>query len=344
MAAGLIASGAALPSAAVAATGPPTVTATVLPVPVSMERGDYTVTAITSGPIINADLGMTATVTGPGDGYDFLIFDNPSGDGVTWVAHSSIDQYDGDPGTWTASDFNGLWTDDSGFDHYATLATTSPVTFTVVRSLPGVSTKPLLAALDHGRESSSGYARSKFGDWIDADHDGCDTRYEVLISEAVDKPRVTRSCDLRGGYWLSRYDAKTRTKPSALEVDHVVALAEAWESGAKKWNAATRLRYANDLKFKATLIAVTAHSNRSKGRGRIDWSQSVTERAMAGAVTTMILNILDSMIRGPEHEWDRRAIGESAALVLSRTTELSDSPEYRRLRNSLLERGFPIGK
>jgi hypothetical protein len=50
-----------------------------------------------------------------------------------------------------------------------------------------------------------------------------------------------------------------------LDIDHVVPLAEAWQSGAWRWSTATRTRYANDLGYRPSLIAVTAHTNRSKG-------------------------------------------------------------------------------
>jgi hypothetical protein len=112
---------------------------------------------------------------------------------------------------------------------------------------------------------SSGYDRSAFKLWIDADHDGCDTRREVLIAEATTKPRVGSGCSFTGGRWYSPYDGVTTTDSSSFDIDHLVPLAEAWRSGAWKWNADTRMRYANDLGYGPDLVAVSAHSNRSKG-------------------------------------------------------------------------------
>jgi hypothetical protein len=48
-----------------------------------------------------------------------------------------------------------------------------------------------------------GYSRSLFRHWIDADKDGCNTRYEVLIAEAIVKPKVGAGCYLTGGKWKS---------------------------------------------------------------------------------------------------------------------------------------------
>jgi hypothetical protein len=128
-----------------------------------------------------------------------------------------------------------------------------------------VSARTLLRDLDVKSETNAGYDRNKLRHWVDtADADVCNARYEVLIAEAVTKPRVTSSCRLYGGKWRSKYDGKTTTDPSTFDVDHVVALAEAWGSGAKRWTAGTRQRFANDLRYGASLIAVSASSNRSK--------------------------------------------------------------------------------
>ena len=119
--------------------------------------------------------------------------------------------------------------------------------------------------LTNAGEKYPGYNRSAFKHWIDADKNGCDTRAEVLIAEAVEKPKIGPKCKLTGGKWVSAYDGKTITNPSQLDVDHLVPLAEAWRSGAWKWTAAQRQAFANDLENSEALIAVTASTNRSKG-------------------------------------------------------------------------------
>jgi len=110
-----------------------------------------------------------------------------------------------------------------------------------------------------------GYSRSLFRHWIDADKDGCNTRYEVLIAEAIVKPKVGAGCYLTGGKWKSPYEGKVFTNPTGLDIDHMVPLAEAWRSGAWAWSAAERMEFANDLEDPRSLLAVTASLNRSKG-------------------------------------------------------------------------------
>ncbi|MFF9788557.1 HNH endonuclease family protein [Streptomyces nigrescens] len=114
-------------------------------------------------------------------------------------------------------------------------------------------------------ESRTGYERDKFHLWIDADHDGCDTRKEVLLAEAVKKPREGKNCRLTGGSWRSYYDDKTVTDARKLDIDHVVPLAEAWDSGASKWSTKRREQYANDLGAERSLVAVSLGPNRTKG-------------------------------------------------------------------------------
>jgi hypothetical protein len=113
-------------------------------------------------------------------------------------------------------------------------------------------------------EVRTGYARSKFTHWIDADSDGCNTRNEVLIAEAVTKPQIGARCALTGGKWISYYDRRTWTDRGRLDIDHMVPLAEAWDSGASKWTAARRKAYANDLGDIRSLVAVTDSVNQSK--------------------------------------------------------------------------------
>ena len=113
-------------------------------------------------------------------------------------------------------------------------------------------------------DKATGYDRSLFKHWIDADKDGCNTRGEVLVEEAIVKPKIGLKCKLTGGKWLSAYDGKTITNSSLLDVDHMVPLAEAWRSGAWKWTPAQRQVFANDLENSEALIAVTLSTNRSK--------------------------------------------------------------------------------
>jgi hypothetical protein len=67
------------------------------------------------------------------------------------------------------------------------------------------------------------------------------------------------------GDWYSLYDGLTFTDPAELDIDHMVPLAEAWDSGASSWDAARRQAYANDLDHPQALRAVSAAANRSKG-------------------------------------------------------------------------------
>ncbi|MFE2041951.1 HNH endonuclease family protein [Streptomyces sp. NPDC059477] len=115
-------------------------------------------------------------------------------------------------------------------------------------------------------ESRDGYERSSFKHWNAGaiPSDGCNTRAETLIAEAVDEPQVLAGCKLSGGRWWSYYDAQWFTSAAALDIDHMVPLAEAWDSGASLWTAERREAYANDLGAPTSLVAVSAASNRSK--------------------------------------------------------------------------------
>jgi hypothetical protein len=114
-------------------------------------------------------------------------------------------------------------------------------------------------------EVQSGYDRDLFRHWVDSDGDGCDARREVLIAESTTPVSVGSGCSLSGGTWSSAFDGVTTTDASSFDIDHFVPLKEAWDSGAHGWDSGTRQRFANDLEFTGSLIAVSASSNRSKG-------------------------------------------------------------------------------
>ncbi|MFF5728198.1 HNH endonuclease family protein [[Kitasatospora] papulosa] len=114
-------------------------------------------------------------------------------------------------------------------------------------------------------EDRTGYTRSSFKHWNSGDlADGCNTRNEVLLAEAITAPVVGAGCKLTGGVWLSYYDGQQVTDPGALDIDHMVPLAEAWDSGASAWTPARREAYANDQGAATSLVAVTARTNRQK--------------------------------------------------------------------------------
>lgn len=115
-------------------------------------------------------------------------------------------------------------------------------------------------------ESRAGYSRDKFRHWntgLDP-ADGCNTRAEVLLAEASEAPSVAAGCKIGEGEWLSYYDEQEVTDPAKLDIDHMVPLAEAWDSGASGWDAKRREAYANDQDAAASLVAVTARTNRQK--------------------------------------------------------------------------------
>lgn len=138
---------------------------------------------------------------------------------------------------------------------------TSPQLANAITSPMSITPTSMLAKLKVAPERySSAYDRSLFRHWIDENGDGCDTRDEVLARESL----TPVSCSLSGGRWVSRYDKVKTTNPSSFDIDHFIPLKEAWESGAWGWDSNTRQRFANDLGYKFSLIAVSASSNRSK--------------------------------------------------------------------------------
>jgi hypothetical protein len=146
---------------------------------------------------------------------------------------------------------------------FLTVQTASPAAATPA-AIRTMSTHALLDHLTVGSTYHRGYVRSKFSLW--SEHpDGCNTRYQVLIRDAVRKPIVEAGCYLAHGKWVSPYDGFTTTNPTKIQIDHVVPLAVAWGSGAWRWDAATRKAFANDLGTSYDLLAVSGRSNEAKG-------------------------------------------------------------------------------
>lgn len=140
----------------------------------------------------------------------------------------------------------------------STQSPTPPTTRGSLALIEGIESLPV------ADEHRSGYDRRLFKHWVDADSDGCDARREVLIAESVTPVSVGASCSITGGSWYSYYDGATWTLTGDVDIDHMVALAEAWDSGAWAWSDAQRQAYANDLDLDAALVAVTDNVNQSK--------------------------------------------------------------------------------
>jgi hypothetical protein len=124
----------------------------------------------------------------------------------------------------------------------------------------GANAGKLLATLPVAAESSrAGYDETLFPHWDDEDHDGCDTRCEVLAAEKR-----------RDGTWFSWWDAKLVSISGYLAVDEVVDPAEAWDSGASHWSAAKRDAFAD---WQDNLVVVGRKTDEAKGdRDAGQWS------------------------------------------------------------------------
>ncbi|MFB7655007.1 MULTISPECIES: HNH endonuclease family protein [unclassified Streptomyces] len=162
----------------------------------------------------------------------------------------------------------------------ASLAVLPLTVSTPAHAADTLSLTDAIAALPVADESRAGYDRDAFRHWNSGANpsDGCNTRAEVLIAEAVEPPTVGAKCRLTGGRWWSYYDQMWVTSASGLDIDHMGPLAEAWDSGASTWSAQRREAYANDLGADASLVAVTARSNRSKSdQDPAQWLPPATE-------------------------------------------------------------------
>lgn len=130
------------------------------------------------------------------------------------------------------------------------------------------------------RDSADGgapdYSREAFGQaWADEDHNGCDTRNDILKRDLA-RPTFkagTHDCVVLSGTLAEPYTGtviefeRGQDTSALVQIDHVVALGDAWSSGAWAWDAATRQRFANDP---ANLLAVDGQANEDKSASSAD--------------------------------------------------------------------------
>jgi hypothetical protein len=143
------------------------------------------------------------------------------------------------------------------------------------KAQPAYATKALdlLATLPvKGRAPKTGYTRAQFGQaWADVDHNGCDTRNDILKRDLTAAAYTAGSrCRIASGTLDDPYTGKTigfvrgNGTSTAVQIDHVVALSDAWQKGAQQLTAAQRTALANDP---LNLLAVDGPTNEAKGDG-----------------------------------------------------------------------------
>ncbi len=118
-----------------------------------------------------------------------------------------------------------------------------------------------------GRAPMTGYDRDQFGQaWLDTNRNGCDTRNDILARDLT--ARATRHCVVESGTLQDPYTGTpirfVRGDGDLVDIDHVVALGNAWATGAAGWDIRKRAALANDP---MNLLAVDAGANRQKGDG-----------------------------------------------------------------------------
>ena len=146
-------------------------------------------------------------------------------------------------------------------------------------SIPNASAAPssaeeLLNTLAvKGRAPKTGYTRAQFGaTWADVNRNGCDTRNDILkrdLTNLVFRTK-THDCVVESGTLIDPYSGlqinfvKGVKSSMEVQIDHVVALSNAWQTGAFKLTLEKRTAFANDPD---NLLAVQGRLNSQKGDG-----------------------------------------------------------------------------
>jgi hypothetical protein len=124
-----------------------------------------------------------------------------------------------------------------------------------------------------GRAPKTGYERALFGQaWADVDRNGCDTRNDILRRDltAYTLKAGTNGCLVLKGTLRDPYTAVSIAfvrgpgTSTQVQIDHVVALSDAWQKGAQRWSGAQRTAFANDP---LNLLAVDGPTNERKSDG-----------------------------------------------------------------------------
>ena len=123
------------------------------------------------------------------------------------------------------------------------------------------------------------YNRNDWNHWIDLDGDCQNERHEVLIDESLIEVtfKDNNKCQVLSGKWIDPYTGQEIYEATKLDIDHMIPLKNAHDSGGWQWNASKKKEFANDRTYQNHLIAVSASANRQKGaKGPEDWKPSNT--------------------------------------------------------------------
>ena len=136
---------------------------------------------------------------------------------------------------------------------------------------PGSAVTTLATLTIKGRAPKTGYDRALFGQaWADVDRNGCDTRNDILRRDLTSYTLKagTHGCLVLKGTLNDPYTGtrigfvRGQATSNAVQIDHVVALSDAWQKGAQQWSQTRRTGFANDP---LNLLAVDGPTNLRKG-------------------------------------------------------------------------------
>ena len=135
----------------------------------------------------------------------------------------------------------------------------------------GTALKQLDSIAIKGRAPKTGYSRDQFGDgWLDPDRNGCDARNDILQRDLDYAVLKAGGCVVTSGVLTDPFTATTidfvrgNKTSTAVQIDHVVALSDAWQKGAQQLTQNQREVFANDP---LNLLAVDGPTNGSKSDG-----------------------------------------------------------------------------
>ena len=149
----------------------------------------------------------------------------------------------------------------------------APTTTRATAAAQGAALAALAKLAVKGRAPKTGYDRDRFGPaWADVDRNGCDTRNDILrrdlshyVLEAGTHGCLVLSGSLKGPYTgQAIHFVRGVSTSTKVQIDHVVALSDAWQKGAQRLSATSREKFANDP---LNLLAVDGPTNAAKGDG-----------------------------------------------------------------------------